>query len=110
MKNKNFLPEHQLPWTDLGGGVSRQIAGYDNNIMLVKVKFIKGAIGAVHHHFHSQCSYVASGSFEVEITGVKKVLNPGDSFYVEPNAAHGVVCLEEGVLVDTFSPAREDFL
>ena len=110
MKNRKFIFEHQLPWTDLGGGVSRQIAGCDKNIMLVKVKFIKGAIGAVHHHFHSQCSYVASGSFEVEISGKKKILSTGDSFYVEPNARHGVVCLEEGVLVDTFSPAREDFL
>jgi quercetin dioxygenase-like cupin family protein len=106
----NFLPESKLPWKDLGGGVIRQVVGYDKNITLVKVKFVKGAVGIVHQHFHSQCSYIACGSFEVSIKGEKKVLRPGDSFYVEPDALHGVVCLEEGMLIDAFSPARQDFL
>lgn len=110
MKRKKFLADSQLAWKELGGGLSRQILGYDNQIMLVKVKFIKGAVGAVHQHVHSQSSFVASGSFEVEINGDKKILNSGDGFYVEPNVLHGVVCLEKGVLVDAFSPVREDFL
>jgi len=106
----NFLNETQLLWEDLGGGVSRQIAGYDNKLILVKVKFIKGAVGTVHQHFHSQCSYIASGTFEVSIKGEKKILKAGDGFYVEPDALHGVVCLEDGLLIDAFSPVREDFL
>lgn len=106
----NFLNETQLLWEDLGGGVSRQIAGYDNKLMLVKVKFIKGAVGIVHQHFHSQCSYIASGTFEVSIKGGKKILKAGDGFYVEPDTLHGVVCLEDGLLIDAFSPVREDFL
>lgn len=110
IQSENFLPESLLSWEELGGGVSRQIAGYDHAIMLVKVKFIKGAIGAVHQHIHSQSSFVANGRFEVTINGDKKILNGGDSFYVEPNALHGVVCLEEGTLIDAFSPARQDFL
>ena len=28
----------------------------------------------------------------------------------EPNVVHGAVCLEEGILLDFFSPMREDFL
>jgi quercetin dioxygenase-like cupin family protein len=27
-----------------------------------------------------------------------------------PNVEHGAVCLSAGVLIDVFSPAREDFL
>jgi quercetin dioxygenase-like cupin family protein len=106
----NFLLESELPWNDLGSGVLRQIAGYDKDIMLVKVKFIKGAVGPVHQHYHSQASFVASGTFEVSIKGEKKVMHACDSFFVEPDAMHGVVCLEEGMLIDAFSPAREDFL
>jgi len=40
---------------------------------------------------------------------VKKVLKAGDVFYVAPNLIHGAVCLEAGVLIDVFSPMREDF-
>ncbi len=110
MESKSSLSGSQLEWVDLGGGLSRQLLGYDNNIMLVKVKFTKGAFGAVHQHFHSQSSLVASGSFEVGINEKKEILQTGDGFYVEPNTPHGVVCLEEGMLIDTFAPAREDFL
>ncbi len=109
-RSDNFLKEYQYSWKDMGGGVVRQVAGYDKDIMLVKVKFMKGAIGTNHQHSHSQSSFVASGVFEVSINGEKKTLLAGDSFYVEPNASHGVVCLEEGMLIDAFSPAREDFL
>ena len=40
----------------------------------------------------------------------EKVLRAGDGYYVAPNLPHGCVCLEAGVLIETFSPMREDFL
>lgn len=109
-QSEKFLTEAELPWVDLGNGLKRQIMGYDDKIMLVKVAFQKGAIGTLHEHFHSQTTYVASGKFEVTIEQEKKVLNPGDGFYIPPHAMHGALCLEEGVLIDVFSPVREDFL
>lgn len=110
MESENFLLGSKLPWKDLGGGLSRQIIGYDEQIMLVKVQFKKGAVGVLHQHLNTQSSLIASGSFEVEINGEKKILNTGDGFYVEPNVMHGVVCLEEGMILDAFSPSRQDFL
>lgn len=95
---------------DLGDGITRQILGYGPEIMIVRVWFEKGAVGQVHAHRHSQSTYVESGSFEVFIDGEKRVLDAGDSFYIAPHLNHGAVCLEAGVLIDTFSPAREDFL
>ena len=47
--------------------------------------------------------------FEIEIDGVKQILKAGDVFHVPSNVIHGAVCLEKGVLVDVFSPMREDF-
>ncbi|MGY0035594.1 hypothetical protein [Pedobacter sp. NJ-S-72] len=40
----------------------------------------------------------------------KKILKKGDGFYAPPHEMHGCVCLEEGILIDVFSPHREDFL
>jgi unsaturated pyranuronate lyase len=105
-----FYIESDSPWEDLGQGVSRQICGYDEKIMLVKVKFEAGAIGPLHHHPHSQVTYVASGMFEASIDGHKELIKPGHSFYAPPNKIHGVLCIEPGVLVDVFSPMRADFV
>jgi quercetin dioxygenase-like cupin family protein len=46
----------------------------------------------------------------VSIDDKKQVLKGGDAFLVTSNLVHGVLCLEEGILIDTFSPMREDFL
>ena len=90
-------------WEPAGEGVVRQIMGYNDDIMVVKVKFEKGAVGAVHHHIHSQVTYVESGKFEFTINGVKKIVSAGDCLYKEPDAVHGCVCLEPGMLIDCFS-------
>jgi quercetin dioxygenase-like cupin family protein len=78
--------------------------------MLVRVEFSKDGIGTLHHHYHSQITHVESGVFEVNIEGEKKILRGGDAFYIPPNLVHGCVCLEAGVLIDVFSPMREDFV
>ncbi|MCK0098318.1 cupin domain-containing protein [Qipengyuania sp. S6317L1] len=105
-----FVVAKDMAKEDLGGGISRQILGYGPEIMIVRVWFEKGSVGDVHSHPHSQSTYVESGKFEVFIDGTKQVLEAGDSFYIAPDFDHGSVCLQAGVLIDTFSPMREDFL
>ena len=105
-----FIENDIVKWTKVAHGVQRAILAYDESVMLVKVKFEKGAIGVLHQHPHVQISYVESGQFEVEVGGVKKVLNKGETFFAASNVWHGVICLEEGVLMDTFSPMRKDFI
>ncbi len=98
------IPGRSSEWEQLGPGLSRQILGWDNQIMMVKVKFEKGAIGAPHTHFHTQTSFCHSGKFEFTIDGKKQVIEAGDGLYIAPNLLHSAVCLEP------FSPVREDFL
>jgi len=91
-------------------GITRQILGYGPDLMAVKVWFEEGAEGYQHHHPHTQVAYVESGEFEATIDGETKLLRAGDSFYVAPNQLHGAVCKKAGVLIDIFTPQREDFL
>lgn len=107
---KVFIENNDVPWEATAPGMKRKIMSYDERLMVVKVEFEKGAVGALHQHYHTQITHVESGSFEVEIGGEKKVLNGGDAFYIPPNVLHGAVCLEPGVLIDIFSPMREDFI
>ncbi len=109
-KSDKFILTNGLEWQQLGGGVSRQFLGYDNQIMMVKVQFEKGSIGSAHQHFHTQATYCVSGKFEFTIGEEKKIISAGDGVYIEPNIIHGALCLESGILIDVFSPVREDFL
>jgi quercetin dioxygenase-like cupin family protein len=83
---------------------------YDGQLMMVKVKFDKGAVGTMHEHYHSQATYVVKRKFELTIAIRKEILSAGDGYYVAPDEWHGCVCLEAGILIDTFSPVRADFL
>ena len=105
-----FCKAKQLDWEELGGGISRKILGWDEKIMMVKVKFEKGAEGSPHQHIHTQTTYCAKGKFEFTVDHEKQLVEYGDGVYIPSNVIHGAVCLEEGVLIDVFSPVREDFL
>lgn len=108
--SKAFLVGRDVVVEDVGDGIRRQILGYDTSLLVARVEFEAGARGDVHAHPHSQVSYVESGEFLVSIDGKEQLLGPGDSFYVEPNLDHGALCQKSGVLLDVFSPVREDFL
>ena len=103
-----FIADQEKIYT-AGKGITRQFIGYDNSLMMVKVIFEKGAVGYKHQHMHAQTTYVVSGKFEATIGSNTKILQAGDGFYAEPDILHGCVCLEEGILIDVFSPIREDF-
>lgn len=108
--SETFQFEKDLKWENPAPGVNRQIMAYDGQLMMVKVKFDKGAVGTMHEHYHSQATYVVSGKFELTIGDKKEILSAGDGYYVAPDEWHGCVCLEAGILIDTFSPVRADFL
>lgn len=109
-RSETFQIGAEMPWENPGPGITRQIMAFDGQLMMVKVHFEKGAVGTLHEHYHSQATYVASGKFELTIGTEKRILVEGDGYYVAPDLIHGCVCLEEGVLIDTFSPVRADFL
>ena len=81
MKGKVAL-HHEQKLIDLGGGVTRRILSYDENLMSVEVSFETGAVGAEHTHPHTQCSYVLSGKFSYSVEGEAVELKPGDSIVV----------------------------
>jgi len=108
--SEKYILTDKMEWEELGGGVSRKFLGYDNQIMMVQVKFEAGALGAPHQHFHTQTTYCAEGEFEFTIDGQKQIVKGGDGVYIEPNLLHSAVCIKAGILIDVFSPVREDFL
>lgn len=91
-------------------GVERRVLAYCDELMCVENTFRAGAVGAMHHHPHTQITYVASGRFRFTIGDVTREVKAGDTLLKQDGVVHGCECLEEGVLVDFFAPMREDFL
>jgi len=110
LASTSFVRTQDTPWEAAGPGVRRQILGYGPDLMMVRIEFEAGAIGALHHHPHRQVTYVATGSFQVTVDGVRQLLGAGDSFFVAADLVHGVEAVAAGTLVDVFTPARRDFL
>ena len=108
--SKSFIFDKDIVPEAVGEGIERQIFGYDASILMMKARFEEGSVGYVHHHVHSQVTYIESGEFEINIDGELRTLTAGDAFYVSPNTSHGAVCRQAGTLIDVFSPIREDFL
>ena len=95
---------------DQGNGVIRRILAYNDDMMVVENTFSKDAVGALHSHPHTQITYVVSGKFEFNIGGEKRIVTAGDTMLKKNGIEHGCVCLEAGILLDIFSPMREDFV
>jgi quercetin dioxygenase-like cupin family protein len=97
-------------WTPSAKGVQRRVRLHLPEMMVVEFRFEAGAVGAPHAHPHIQSSYIREGSFDVTIAGTTRRLAAGGGFIVPGGFEHGVVARERGLLVDVFTPRREDFL
>lgn len=109
-KEQLFVEFERIAWEDRGGGVRRKVMAYGDELMGVYVEFKRHAIGALHSHPHVQISYIQSGSFNVHIGAESRVLGAGDFYYIPPHVVHGVEALDDSILIDVFTPMREDFV
>ncbi len=94
---------------NLAEGVEIRVVGSGGSLMLTEVTFRKNAAAATHSHPHEQISYIIKGSLEFTVADETKVVNAGDCVYIPGNAKHGALALEDSMLVDVFTPQRDDF-
>ena len=117
-KVQNLFTEKDQRWVfhrdtlpqPAGEGVTRRLLAYTDELMCVENTFQTGAVGSLHSHPHTQITYVVSGRFSFTIDGVVHEVGPGDTMLKTDGVVHGCTCLEAGVLLDIFTPMREDFL
>lgn len=105
-----FVKNKKAKAFDLVNGIESKILVHNGNLMVVENHFDKGTVALEHAHKHEQAGYIAKGKFEFLIEEEKMILETGDSFYVKANSLHSCISIEEGIIVDIFSPQREDFL
>ena len=110
MKNEKRWVFHDKVEPQAAGGFIRRVLAYDKDLMCVENAFQKGGAAPLHSHPHLQIAYIVEGRFTVEVDGEVKTMSKGDSVLVPGNVAHSVTCLEDGIVLDIFTPMREDFV
>ncbi|MCU0489963.1 MAG: cupin domain-containing protein [Chloroflexaceae bacterium] len=98
------------PATTTPEGAERRVLSYGGTLMAVEFRFPAGVHAPMHSHPHEQIGYVVQGELDLLMDDVMIKLGPGSSYYVPPNVRHGVITRTACVLLDCFTPLREDFL
>ena len=93
----------------LAENIKRQmIAG--TKAMMVRWEFRNGAVAARHSHPHEQIVVMVHGKLKLIVGDDEKLLEAGDVVVVPPHVEHEAHALEDTVVIDIFSPPRQDFL
>jgi unsaturated pyranuronate lyase len=103
LKSKDAKPVNMLP------GLTRKTLAQSQAMMICEFKFDAQVTIPIHTHPHDQVGYLVEGHVEMTIDGKKFDLVKGDSYSAPSNVPHGVFTLEPSIIVDTFSPPREDY-
>ena len=91
-------------------GIERQMV-VGQNVMMCRFRFAPFVVTPEHTHPHEQMTLVMQGKVKFTISGEDHILSAGDVLHFPPNNRHGATMLdEEVILIDIFSPIREDFL
>ena len=92
-------------------GVSFKTLVYGEKTLLAEFHLDKGASVPKHKHPHEQTGYLVSGHMKFFLeTGEERVVESGDSWCFACDFEHGVEVIEDSLVIEVFSPVREEYL
>lgn len=99
-----------VPVENIGEGIERQMVTGEN-VMICRLRFAPRVVTPAHDHPHEQVTMVERGPVLFTIGDEQRIADTGDILHFPPGVWHGATMLDEEVLlIDIFSPIREDFL
>jgi quercetin dioxygenase-like cupin family protein len=91
-------------------GIEQKTLVHGEKTLMAEFRLAKGSIVPRHSHPHEQAGYLVSGRVRFSADGGEKICNPGDSWCIPGNEEHGAEAMQDSVLVEVFSPVREEYL
>lgn len=91
-------------------GLTRLIGAYNEKLFLAEHRMQTGWAGAAHSHPHDQMAYVISGHLRVRAGEQTFEVRAGDSFVIKGGVEHQAWAIEPSVVIDVFTPYREDYV
>jgi len=97
------------PVEQLNADIGRQMLNGDG-MTLARITLAAGALVPEHHHVNEQIATVVSGRLRFVVGGEEREVVAGESVLIRRDVPHRVEALEESVVLDAFSPPREDWI
>ncbi len=97
-------PSHPEP------GLTRRVGAYNDKLFLAEHRMEQGWVGVAHSHPHDQIAYVISGHLRVKVGHQTFEIRSGDSFVIRGGIEHQATALQPSIVIDVFTPCREDYL
>ena len=99
-----------IPVEAIAEGITRQMVSGDR-LMVCRLTLAARTVTPIHTHVHEQMTLVERGRADFFVEGQKRTAKAGDVLLFPSGILHGATMLEEEVvLIDIFSPVREEFL
>jgi len=104
------VKHHEGKTSEPETGLKRRVLAYNEKLFLAEHEMVKGWVGTLHSHPHDQIVYVVHGHLKLSCQGRPFEIRKGDTFVVRGGVEHGASALEDSLVIDVFTPCREDYL
>jgi quercetin dioxygenase-like cupin family protein len=109
MADGYFMMRADIEPIEMFEGVKRRTLGTTDEAMLCEFHLKRGSVVPQHSHMNDQVGYVIHGKLRLTVGDTTEVLSTGDSYAIPGGVIHGAVAVEDCVLIDSFSPPRNDY-
>jgi quercetin dioxygenase-like cupin family protein len=103
MQHLQDIPVKQM----LPGFFGKMVHGDNSSLVFWEIE--KGSSLPEHRHVHEQITHIVEGRLEMVIGGEKYFFTAGTVHVIPSNVPHSAVALTDCKVIDTFSPARDDY-
>lgn len=94
---------------EINPSIARQYITGDN-VTIARFELKRGGVVPRHAHANEQVSMVLSGALLFKIDGREMTIRGGDVMQIPGHVAHEVEVLEDALVIDVFSPVRQDWI
>lgn len=103
MQHLNDIPAKQI----VPGFFGKMVHGASSTLTFWEAK--KGSSLPEHKHIHEQITYIVDGELEMTIGGHKYRFTAGNVHVIPSNVPHSALAVTDCKIIDSFSPARDDY-
>src|SRR5690349_3809544 len=101
-------------WTDVAAeqitpAISRKFISGDR-VTVARFELKRGGIVPMHSHDNEQVTFVISGALKFKIENREVVVRGGEVLQIPGAVPHEVEVVEDALVVDVFSPVRQDWI
>ena len=91
-------------------GVEMKTFVYGDKSLLTRFHLKKNSILPKHSHSQEQTGFMVSGKIKLFIDKESFIAEPGDTWSIKGDVEHWAQSIENSVVIEIFSPLREDYL